>query len=255
MKRTLTALFGSILILSACSGEEDQPAEDNTPEETADQAADESVDENIEETAGDSDITSEELIQSAVENSDGLTSYEAQQSFKITMPDEESTIRTIMTFGGQNEFKLSVNNNGDMITHYVVDGDHFMYQNNEVVDAEDTIDTEGSDYQTIVATLENYPEGEVSTLEEGYALTINVEDAAALSSLIDEKALEKVETADSIKGTIQLYFDTEYKFTGSELKADLVSEGEDINIHSTVDYTNIDNVDMIEKPHNMSEEG
>ncbi|MGO1923753.1 MAG: hypothetical protein ACTH14_07995 [Jeotgalicoccus sp.] len=251
MKRTLAALFGSILILSACSGrEEEQPVEESASEEAADQA----TDENTEETAGNNDITSAELIQSAVENSDGITSYEAQQSFKITMPDEESTIRTIMTYGGQNEFKLSVNNNGDIITHYVVDGDHFIYQNNEVVDAEDTINIEGSDYQTIVASLENYPEGEVSALEDGYALTINVEDAGALSSFIDEETLKTVEAADSIKGTIQLYFDTEYKFTGSELKADLVNEGEDVNIHSTVDYTNIDNVEMIEKPHNMSEE-
>ncbi|WP_213810478.1 hypothetical protein [Jeotgalicoccus sp. WY2] len=46
MKRTLAALFGSILILSACSGgEEEQPVEENTSEETADQAADENAEE------------------------------------------------------------------------------------------------------------------------------------------------------------------------------------------------------------------
>lgn len=244
MKKTLAALFGSILILSACSAEE-QPAEESTSEESAE--------ENTEETAGNSDITSAELIQNAVENSDGITSYEAQQSFKITMPDEESTIRTIMTYGGQNEFKLSINNNGDIVTHYVVEGDHFMYTGNEVVDTEETVEIEGSDYQTIVASLENYPEGEVSELEEGYALTVNVSDMSIFSNLLDEETLTAVEAAESINGTMQLYFDAEYKFTGSELKADLVDEGEDITIHSTVDYTNIDNVDMIEKPHNMTE--
>lgn len=244
MKKTLAALFGSILILSACSAEE-QPAEESTSEESAE--------ENTEETAGNSDITSAELIQNAVENSDGITSYEAQQSFKITMPDEENTIRTIMTYGGQNEFKLSINNNGDIVTHYVVEGDHFMYTGNEVVDTEETVEIEGSDYQTIVASLENYPEGEVSELEEGYALTVNVSDMSSFSNLLDEETLTAVEAAESINGTMQLYFDAEYKFTGSELKADLVDEGEDITIHSTVDYTNIDNVDMIEKPHNMTE--
>lgn len=244
MKKTLAALFGSILILSACSAEE-QPAEESTSEESAE--------ENTEETAGNSDITSAELIQNAVENSDGITSYEAQQSFKITMPDEESTIRTIMTYGGQNEFKLSINNNGDIVTHYVVEGDHFMYTGNEVVDTEETVEIEGSDYQTIVASLENYPEGEVSELEEGYALTVNVSDMSSFSNLLDEETLTAVEAAESINGTMQLYFDAEYKFTGSELKADLVDEGEDITIHSTVDYTNIDNIDMIEKPHNMTE--
>lgn len=244
MKKTLAALFGSILILSACSAEE-QPAEESTSEESAE--------ENTEETAGNSDITSAELIQNAVENSDGITSYEAQQSFKITMPDEESTIRTIMTYGGQNEFKLSINNNGDIVTHYVVEGDHFMYTGNEVVDTEETVEIEGSDYQTIVASLENYPEGEVSELEEGYALTVNVSDMSSFSNLLDEETLTAVEAAESINGTMQLYFDAEYKFTGSELKADLVDEGEDITIHSTVDYTNIDNVDIIEKPHNMTE--
>lgn len=252
MKKTLAALFGSILILSACSAEE-QPAEESTSEESADQAADESAEENTEETAGNSDITSAELIQNAVENSDGITSYEAQQSFKITMPDEESTIRTIMTYGGQNEFKLSINNNGDIVTHYVVEGDHFMYTGNEVVDTDETVEIEGSDYQTIVASLENYPEGEVSELEEGYALTVNVSDMSSFSNLLDEETLTAVEAAESINGTMQLYFDAEYKFTGSELKADLVDEGEDITIHSTVDYTNIDNIDMIEKPHNMTE--
>lgn len=244
MKKTLAALFGSILILSACSAEE-QPAEESTSEESAE--------ENTEETAGNSDITSAELIQNAVENSDGITSYEAQQSFKITMPDEENTIRTIMTYGGQNEFKLSINNNGDIVTHYVVEGDHFMYTGNEVVDTEETVEIEGSNYQTIVASLENYPEGEVSELEEGYALTVNVSDMSSFSNLLDEETLTAVEAAESINGTMQLYFDAEYKFTGSELKADLVDEGEDITIHSTVDYTNIDNVDMIEKPHNMTE--
>lgn len=244
MKKTLAALFGSILILSACSAEE-QPAEESTSEESAE--------ENTEETAGNSDITSAELIQNAVENSDGITSYEAQQSFKITMPDEENTIRTIMTYGGQNEFKLSINNNGDIVTHYVVEGDHFMYTGNEVVDTEETVEIEGSDYQTIVASLENYPEGEVSELEEGYALTVNVSDMSSFSNLLDEETLTAVEAAESINGTMQLYFDAEYKFTGSELKADLVDEGEDITIHSTVDYTNIDNVDIIEKPHNMTE--
>lgn len=254
MKRTLAALFGSILILSACSGgEEEQPVEENTSEETADQAADENAEENTEETAQNSDITSAELIQNAVENSDGITSYEARQSFNITMPDEESTIRTIMTYGGQNEFKLSVNNNGDIVTHYVVEGDHFMYSGNEVIDTEETMEIEGSDYQTIVASLENYPEGEVSELEEGYALTINVTDMSGFSNLLDEETLMAVEAAESINGTMQLYFDAEYKFTGSELTADLVDEGENITIHSTVDYTNIDNVDMIEKPHHMTE--
>lgn len=244
MKKTLAALFGSILILSACSAEE-QPAEESTSEESAE--------ENTEETAGNSDITSAELIQNAVENSDGITSYEAQQSFKITMPDEESTIRTIMTYGGQNEFKLSINNNGDIVTHYVVEGDHFMYTGNEVVDTDETVEIEGSDYQTIVASLENYPEGEVSELEEGYALTVNVSDMSSFSNLLDEETLTAVEAAESINGTMQLYFDAEYKFTGSELTVDIVDEGEDITIHSTVDYTNIDNVDMIEKPHNMTE--
>lgn len=253
MKRTLAALFGSILILSACSGEEEQPAEENTAEETENQAADENTGENTEETAGNSDITSAELIQNAVEKSDGITSYEARQSFKITMPDEESTIRTIMTYGGQNEFKLSVNNNGDIATHYVVEGDHFMYAGNEVVDTEETVEIEGSDYQTIVATLNSYPEGEVSALDEGYALTVNIDDISGFSNLLDEETLTAVEAAESINGTMQLYFDAEYIFTGSELKTDLVSEGEDITIHSTVDYTNIDNVDMIEKPHNMTE--
>lgn len=252
MKKTLAALFGSILILSACSAEE-QPAEESTSEESADQAAEESAEENTEETAGNSDITSAELIQNAVENSDGITSYEARQSFKITIPDEESTIRTITTYGGQNEFKLSINNNGDIVTHYVVEGDHFMYTGNEVVDTEETVEIEGSDYQTIVASLENYPEGEVSELEEGYALTVNVSDMSSFSNLLDEETLTAVEAAESINGTMQLYFDAEYKFTGSELTADIVDEGEDITIHSTVDYTNIDNIDMIEKPHNMTE--
>lgn len=245
MKRTLTALLGSILFLSACSaGNENQPAEEAAPE---------TEQENTEQAAGSSDMSSADLIEGAVENSEGITSYEARQSFKITMPEEESTIRTIMTYGGQNELKLSVNNNGDIITHYVVEGDHFMYRDNEVVDTEETVEIKSSDYETIVSALQNYPEGEVSELDGGYALTIKIDDISGLSSFIDEETLADVESAESINGTLQQYFDAEYKFTGSELKADLVNEGEEITIHSTVDYTNIDKVDMIEKPHNMSE--
>lgn len=252
MKKTLAALLGSILILSACSdnSEEEQVSKENGTEESGEETAEE----NTEEKAGNSDIASGDLIDSAVANSEGITSYVAQQSFKITGADDESTIRTIMTFGGQNEFKLSVNNNGDIVTHYIVEGNHFMYAGNEIVETEETMDIEGNDYQTIVAELKNYPEGAVSELDEGYAITINIEDTSALGSLVDEETLKQVEAADSINGTIQLYFDAEYTFTGSELKADIVSEGEDIAIHSTVDYTNIDDVEMIEKPMNMSEE-
>src|SRR5699024_12832203 len=119
MKRTLTALLGSILFLSACSaGNEDQPAEEAAPE---------TEQENTEQTGGSSDMLSAELIEGAVENSEGITSYEARQSYKITMPEEETTIRRIMTYGGQNELKLSVSNNDDIITHYVVEDDYLMY--------------------------------------------------------------------------------------------------------------------------------
>ena len=158
-----------------------------------------------------------------------------------------------MTYGEQNEFKLSVNNNGDILTHYVVDGDHFIYQNNEILNSDETMEAEGGDYQTIVSSLENYPEGEVSELEEGYAVTVNIEDASAFGNVLDEETASAIEAADSINGTLQLYFNADHVFTGSELEADIVSEGEEINVHSTVDYTDIGNIEMIEKPHNMSE--
>ncbi|CEA00724.1 hypothetical protein BN1048_01061 [Jeotgalicoccus saudimassiliensis] len=252
MKKTLAALFGSILILSACSDSSEEPAsEENGTEEAAEENTAETAGEN---QGGNSDIASSELIDNAVANSEGISNYVAQQSLNITGADDESTIRTIMTFGGQNEFKLSVNDNGNIVTHYIVEGGHFMYADNEIVETEETVDIKGSDYETIVASLENYPEGEVSELEEGYAITINVKDTSALSGLADEETLKQLEAADSVNGTIQLYFDAEYTFTGSELTADVDSGGEQLAIHSTVDYTNIDDVEMIEKPRDMPEE-
>lgn len=256
MKRTLAVLLGSLMILSACSSGED------TAEESGQETADESSEQNPEEAAETSsdassdeegNLTSADLISSAVENSDSVTSYEAAQTINITNADDESTIRTIMTYGEQNEFKLSVNNNGDILTHYVVDGDHFIYQNNEILNSDETMEAEGGDYQTIVSSLENYPEGEVSELEEGYAVTVNIEDASAFGNGLDEETASAIEAADSINGTLQLYFNADHVFTGSELEADIVSEGEEINVHSTVDYTDIGNIEMIEKPHNMSE--
>lgn len=245
MKKTLVSLLGSILLLSACSNGDEPAAEEEMAEESETEEGSDSANREGQE------IEAADLIDSAIEASNGITSYEARQEFNIEGLDSAHRIRTIMTHANQNEFKLEINNNDKIMTHYVVDGDQFIYQNNELVNTEETLEVAGNDYQTIVESLGNYPEGEVSSLEDGYTLTVNVDDISALSSFIDEETLADMEPVESFTGTIQLYFDAEYIFTGSELTADAVSAEDEITIHSTVDYTNIDNVEMIEKPHDM----
>lgn len=241
MKKMLVGLLGSVLLLSACGDETQNEAE--TEEGT--------VTESNEETAATEDVTSTELIDNAVEASSDIKSYEAQQSFNIELPDGDETIRTIMTYGEQDELKLEVDNNGDIVTHYIEDGNHSLYNGDEIIDTEETVDVSGNDYQSIVEMLTAYPEGEVNSTEDGYIISVNIEDASAFNNFIDEETKSAIDAAESISGTLQLYFDGEYMFTGSELTAVIVSEGEEINIHSTVDYTNIGNVDVIEKPNNM----
>lgn len=246
MKKTLVSLLGSILLLSACSNG-DEPAVEETVEDSEAETEEAATSENSEGEQ----IAAADLIDNAIEASNGITSYEARQEFNIEGLDKAHRIRTIMTHANQNEFKLEINNNDKIVTHYVVEGDHFTYQDNKIVNTEETLEVAGNDYQTIVESLGNYPEGEVSSLEDGYTLTINVDDISALSSIIGEETLADMETVESFTGTMQLYFDSEYRFTGSELKADAVSAEDEITIHTTVDYTKIDNVDMIEKPNDM----
>lgn len=254
MKRTLVALFGSLMILSACSGGQ-ETADEETAEETTGSESEETAEEGGEESKnpGDSNMTAADLISGAIENSQDVKSYEARQTFDMTGPELDSTVQTIMTYGEQDEFKLSVNNDGNILTHYVVDGGHFIYADNQISETDGTLEVEGSDYQTVVAGLENYPEGEIAALEEGYSLTVPIEDQADLEGVLDEAAAAAVESADSITGTLQLYFKGDNTFTGSELEATVTSADGEYTVHSTVDYTNIGNIDVIEKPHNMSD--
>lgn len=248
MNKTFLVLFSSFLLfLTACNTNETEEANQTDSTEESEENT------NSEEAADNGELTAESLITAAEENASGKVSYSADQKVNLTQGEETETYQNVLTIGEQDEMKSAVNNNGAVETHYIYQGDHYVYQNQslEQVDGEENL--EGNSYEEIVAKLKSYPEGELSNLEDGYAITIDITEPGSLENVFDSEAdfLQQVEAVD---GTLQLYFNADQVFTGSEFEGSLTIDGESADVSGTVDYSRIGDVDVIEKPSNMTEE-
>ena len=249
MKKTLSILFLSMFLLAGCNaGGNNGEQENSEQDESANDA------EQTEESAGnDGEITADQLIQNAVSNSEGVLSYTGNQEFTVEQGEETTSFQSVINYDDQNEMKLSVDHDGQVTSHYMIDGSHYIYDNNQLNEVDSTDSLEANSYEAVVSSLSDYPAGELSSLEEGYAITVNIDDMSTIEPLLNESTSEIASSFDSVNGTLQLYFDAEERFTGSQLEATVTGEGEEATIQAAADYTNIGGIEAIEIPQNLNE--
>src|SRR5699024_11886638 len=101
-----------------------------------------------------SEADASEIIDKAVAEWEDVSSYEARQTFTISSGDDQNVVRTITTQSEQDEVKVEVDNGSEVDSHYVIDGDHFPYQDRSINEEATNEDMGGSTYGEIVKSLE-----------------------------------------------------------------------------------------------------
>ena len=256
MKRNLllTTIFGLMLLLAACNGNDENDSE-STGEESSEEGTEESEGETSEESedgSGEaSSLSADELIDGAQENWSDTESYELNQVYNMSSGEDSNPIRTITTHSDQNELKIAINSDDLTTTHYIIDGEHYIYKGESLELQDEDMDIENSAYSDLIGQLENYRSGEVTETENGYSLAVQFENQEDISGLLTEEASGIIEDADDISGEMTLTFDSEYKYDGGELTAVVNSDGEEYELSSTISIERIGNIPVIEKPSGM----
>ena len=255
MKRNLllTAIFGTMLLLSACNvgnGNDSESTEEENSEETSETEG-ENGGGSEEESGETSALSANELIDGAQENWEDTESYELNQIYMISNGEDSNPIRTITTHSDQNELKVAINSNDLTTTHYIIDGEHYIYKGEELELQDEEMDIENSSYSDLTSQLDNYRSGEVSETENGYTLAVQFENQEDISGLLTEEASDIIEDGDEISGEMTLAFDSDYKYEGGELNAVIDSDGEEYELSSTVSIERVGNIPVIEKPSGM----
>lgn len=265
MKRYLVLMFLTAGVLAACNNEPvEETTEEETPaEETDDQSntdseaeeesgeSDESSDENSEST--DVDLTAEGIIDESIRQYGDTLSYEMRHNYVISSGDEEEEIRLITTRSDQNELKVDVNTPDDTFSHYIIEGEHFIYIDGDFEFQEEDVDISGSSYGDIVSGLEPFKDASFSETEDGYVLTKTIENDEAFAELLPEELISEIPEGGA-EGTIELLFNNDFQFNGSNLDVTMEEDGETYQLTSNSTIRGVGTLDVIEKPNGMSEQ-
>lgn len=250
----LTMMLGLLLLLSACNGDTEsdpESGEEGNSEEQTSETEEETGPENEEESGEASALSADELIDGAQENWADTESYELNQIYNMSSGEDSNPIRTITSRSDQNELKVAINSNDLTTTHYIIDGEHFIYKGEELELQEEEIDIANSAYSDLLNQLDNYRSGEVTETENGYSLAVQFENQEDINGLLPEDAAEIIEDGDDVSGEMTLTFDEEYKYNGGELTAVVNSDGEEYELSSTISIERVGNIPVIEKPSGM----
>lgn len=250
----LATMFGLLLFLTACNGDtenDSESAEESSEEETAENTDETTDGADTESSDEASTLSADELIDEAQENWSGTESYELNQIYNISGEDDSDPIRTITTHSDQNELKVAINSNDVTTTHYIIDGEHYIYKDDELEFQEEALDMENSSYDDLLTQLDNFRSGEVSETDDGYTLAVQFENQDDISTLLTEEASELITEADDISGEMTLTFDDDFKYDGGELTGVISSDGEEYELSSNISIERIGNIPVIEKPSGM----
>lgn len=253
MRFLLMIIFAFLLILSACNGDEEAPADSGEETDEADGTAEETSDESEESPDADEEpaISADELIDSAQEEWGETDSYELNQVYMIEGDEMSESIRTITTHSDQNELKVEINRDDATVTHYIVDDSYHIYSGHEMEQQPEAPDIGGTTYGDLISQLDPYRSGEAAGTDEGYTLTVQIEDMEDAENLLTDEMSGLLQAAEDISGEINLTFDEEYRYTGGEMTAVLVSGGEEIDLSSSMTIEDVNNIPVIEKPNGM----
>ncbi len=253
MKRILLLTLLTI-VLTACGNDNktggEESAEENENQGSSQSGEDTTETEETEDEKQD-EAEASEIIDEAIAEWGDTSSYEARQTFTITSEDAQSVVRTITTQSEQNEVKVEVDNGNVVTSHYIIDGDHFTYQDGSIKEEEKSIDISGSTYGEIVKGLEAFKEGDASRTDSGYQIQLPVNSSEDVSKFLSDEVLKPLDEAENLNGQITITLNDEYQYTGGELTLTAVTAEGEINMISNLEFSRISEIEVLEKPKNM----
>lgn len=250
MKRILLLMLMAI-VLTACGNEDSSGGEESAEENENQNASQESEEPEQTEESQQEKADASEIIEEAIAEWGDTSSYEARQTFTISSEDTQNVVRTITTQSEQDEVKVEVDNGSAVSSHYIIDGDHFIYEDGNISEEEKDVDMSGSTYGEIITSLEAFKEGDASKTDEGYKIEFPVKSAEEVSGFLNDEALNSLDNAESLNGLVTVTLNDEYQYTGGKLTLTVENEGREINMISNLGITRIGEIDVLEKPKNM----
>ncbi|MCG1009308.1 hypothetical protein J4760_04480 [Salinicoccus sp. ID82-1] len=250
MKKLL--LLAMILLLAACgnngSGNE---ASNEESQESTEESSDSGSDEETQTTEEEGAVEAPEIIEEANAAWGDTVSYEARQTSSISSGDGQYVVRTITTRSEQNEIKIEVDDGEQIQTHYVVDGEHFIYQNGSIEAQDQSLEMENSAYGDLLSQLEPLSAGTVSEQDTGYEIRYEIDSREDAIPFFNDEVQNVIQDVDMFNGLITVQFNEDYQYTGAELTLTVGSGQEELNITSNITMDRIGEIDLIEKPKEM----
>ncbi|GAB3060849.1 hypothetical protein ACFOU0_06790 [Salinicoccus sesuvii] len=243
MKKLL--LLAMILLLTACGN-------DGNGSDTPDDETQEPTEESSEMASDEGGATeASEIVEEAEAAWGDTVSYEARQTSTISSSEGQYAVRTITTRGEQNEIKVEVDDGRQIQTHYIVDGEHFIYQEGNIEAQDQSLGLEGSTYGDLLTQLEPLSEGAVSEQDEGYEIRYEISSREDTIPFFDDEVESAIQDVGVFNGLVTVQFNEEYQYVGAELTLTVGSDQEEINITSNISMDRIGEIDLIEKPKEM----
>lgn len=239
-----------MLLLAACGNEAGESGNQNS-EDQNEETTESSEEEPQSEAEGNGSMNASELIDEASSAWGDTVSYEARQTSTVSSGESQYVVRTITTRSEQNEIKVEVDDGEEIKTHYIVEGDHFIYQGGSVEAQDEPREIDDSQYGDLISELEPYKEGEVSELESGYELRYSMDEKEDAAPFLNDEMTGALDEVDTFSGQVTLQFTEDYQYRGARLTLTVGAGEEEMNIISNITMDRIGEVDSLEKPKNM----
>ncbi|MFA7744974.1 hypothetical protein [Salinicoccus roseus] len=246
MKKLL--LLAVMLLLTACGNEADESGVGN-PEEQNEETAE--APEGDPQSEEESSMTASELLDEASSAWGDTVSYEARQTSTISTGESQYVFRTITTRSEADEIKVEVDDGEEIKTHYIVEGEHFIYQGNNTETQDAPREIGGSDYGALVSDLEPYREGTLTEVDSGYELRYTMDEKEDAEPFFNDGMADMLDDVDTFSGQVTLQFNDEYQYTGAKFTLTAGSGEEEMTVISNITMDRVGEVDRIEKPKNM----
>lgn len=244
MRKYLVLMLVMGFVISACGNEtaESDPQEEGaSEEETA----------NEDSAEGETDeVTSESIIDEAINQYEDTVSYEMRQDYIISNESEEE-INVITTRSEEEELKIDLNTPAGTSSHYIINEEHIVYSDGEFENQDGDVNIEGSTYGDLTAQLESFRDAELAEVEEGYELTKNISNVEEVNEFLPDDISSEIADTE-VEGSMTVQFNSDYQFNGVDMELTL-DDGEEHTLTSTGTISRIGQIDLLEKPNAMSE--